>query len=574
MNKTLRPYQQKVVDDILHELKISNEPILIDASVGAGKSLILASVLLVLERAGFHAICLTLNSTLIQQNANTYQLQGGSPSLYCASLNSKDCKNFITFATPNSVCQDIRRKGQISQKPVRLIVIDEVHNLDFHNESSMYMRIIKHYSLLGIEKQYTVKIIGLTGTPYRRKSEAIYGKEQFFKSKLCSINTSWLIEQGYLVRPLFGIPKAETFDFSQLRIENTGKFNQKQLQDIVDRNERLTGQIMRELTTIVESKYNGAFIFASTVKHCQECLKSLPQDKAAIITGETPHEERKAILEKARNGDIKYLVNVNCLTVGVDVPSFDVCCWVRPTESLILYHQGIGRVLRLHPGKEKCLILDYAGNIQRHGDIDDAIINEALKPNDDNIKDYCIPCYDCGTFNTITARRCIGIIADSKRCDHYFEFKPCPNCGVENDIVARECRGCHQELIDPNAKLIKDIIINEFPVVKANYFMANHAGNLTVHALYYTAVEINQIHESYSLKTDKSRNIFYAKFIRLHLKNASDWYMKMNSPSEMNKMLHSKELKTPYMLTCSKSEKDWKIVKKHFLPDVVKGFNN
>ena len=64
--------------------------------------------------------------------------------------------------------------------------------------------------------------------------------------------------------------------------------------------------------------------------------------------------------------------------VGVDVPYFDVCAWLRPTESLILFIQGIGRVLRLHPSKQNALILDYAGNVERHGHIDDAIINAAL----------------------------------------------------------------------------------------------------------------------------------------------------------------------------------------------------
>ena len=76
--KQLRDYQKFAVDTILSKFKESEQPVLIDASVGAGKSLIAASILLVMERAGYRSLCLTLNSTLINQNYNTYQAQGGN----------------------------------------------------------------------------------------------------------------------------------------------------------------------------------------------------------------------------------------------------------------------------------------------------------------------------------------------------------------------------------------------------------------------------------------------------------------------------------------------------------------
>ena len=108
----------------------------------------------------------------------------------------------------------------------------------------------------------------------------------------------------------------------------------------------------------------GAFIFAVSKKHCEECLKSLPQNEARIITGDTPHEERKRILEGARMGQIKYLISVNCLLTGIDVTNFDICAFLRPTESLVLYVQAIGRALRLHSGKSRALILDYYKKIK------------------------------------------------------------------------------------------------------------------------------------------------------------------------------------------------------------------
>ena len=556
MTKVLRPYQQKIVNDTLSQMKNSNSPILIEASVGAGKSLILSSVLLVLERAGYNALCLTLNSTLIQQNAETYKLQDGNCSIYCAGLQSKCTENFIVFASPNSICQGIRNKEKVSAKPFRLIVIDEVHNLNFHDSSSMYMRILNHYSMLAQIEGYSFKVIGLTGTTYRGKGISIVGPKEFFKSKICSITAAELIAQGYLVRPNFGLIDSDAYDFSKLRVNNTGKFSGKELQSVIDKSERLTTKIMAELQVVMQN-HTGCFIFASTRKHCIECFNGLPEGTARIITGETPHEERKQILDDARRGNIRYLISVNCLGVGVDIPSYDVCAWLRPTESLVLYTQGIGRVLRLHPGKFRALVLDYAGNLDRHGDIDDPIINEALKPNEQNEKDYVIPCYTCGTLNTVHSRRCIGRVAES-RCTHYFEFKACHDCGIENDITSRACRGCDCELIDPNAKLsIKTIDSYRLDVINAEYWVTMISNHCTVNAKYMT--KYGAVFESFVTNSEKSKNILYAKFIRLHVPSPSTFYMLLDQPEAMKLMLN--KVVTPHTLVCKKDDYGHYVIK-------------
>jgi|ERR1700677_1212728 len=542
MHKTLRPYQQDCVNELKILLKEDVTPILLNCSVGGGKSIIIATILKWLEENNYRALCLTMNSTLIEQNANTYKSQGGHCGIYCAALNSKETEPVIIFGSPQSVCNAIRHQDVISKNKFNLIIVDEAHNCNPHDNDTLYMRIFNNYGLLAQTEQYSFRILGMTGTPYRGKSESILGEKAFFKRSPKEISTSWLIQQGFLTKPYFGLPHVDSFDFSQLRVKNTGKFDQKQLAKIVDDNERLTGEIMREVVKVVENGRKGTFIFASTRKHCLECAKSLPDGQWAIITGETPHEERKRILENSRNGTIKYLINVNCLTVGVDVPSFDVCAWLRPTESLVLYTQGIGRVLRLHPGKESAVILDYSGNLQRHGDIDDPIINEALQPTEENEKDYIIPCYTCNTLNAHTARRCIGIVSN-KRCDHYFEFKDCRSCGVPNDIVSRHCRLCDTELIDPNAKLKKHTATVELDIHTAEYWVMAQKGGFPIINARYIGYK-NNFHECFYTNTEKSRNIAYAQFVRKHVKNASDYYMKMSDYRSMELMLKT-GLKSP-----------------------------
>jgi len=423
------------------------------------------------------------------------------------------------------------------------------------------MRIINHYSMKAQIEQYKFKLIGLTGTPYRGKGISIVGPEQLFKEKACSISTSWLVENGYLTKPIFGIPDTESFDFSQLRVKNTGKFDQKQLANIVDANERLTGEIMREVTRIVEAGHTGAFIFASTRKHCLECIKSLPEGQAAIITGETPHDERKKIIELAKLGVIRYLVNVNVLTVGIDIPSFDVCAWLRPTESLVLYTQGIGRVLRLHTGKLSAIILDFAGNLDRHGDVDDPIINEALQPRPENEKDFVIPCYTCNTLNLVTARRCVGV-HDNKRCSFYFDFKACHVCETQNDITSRHCRSCDAELIDPNAKLYKPNIVR---LSRGEYWITAQKGGFPIiNCRYYAADSQSNFAELYFTNTDKSKNVCYAKFVRTHIDKPSEWYMKLHDYKQMQLMLE-KGVKTPHSIVITMNpDGTYKLIKKLF----------
>ncbi len=566
MQKILRPYQLDALNKLKIRLKENIHPLLLTASVGSGKSIIIAEILLAMEKSNYKCLCLTLNSTLIQQNYDAYKNQGGNPGIYCAGLNAKDIEQDVIFASPHSVAQSIKDKNGIYNQPFRLIVVDEAHNIDPNNTDTMFQKIILHYGRMAQNKGYSYRIVGLTGTPYRGKGHTIIGNNQFFKEEVCNISTSWLISQKYLTSPMFGITDQPSYDFSNIRINNMGKFNAIELQEVIDKNERLTAKIMYELVEVMK-KRTGAFIFASTRKHCEECAKSLPNGEWAIVTGETPHEERKTIIERARTGDIRYLINVNVLNVGVDVPSYDVCAWLRPTESLLLYTQGIGRVLRLHPEKNNALILDYAGNLDRHGDIDDPIINSAIQPTKENEDDYCIPCHACTVLNRPLVRRCRGV-HDNKRCEYYFEWKECPSCSVQNDKSARICRSCAAELIDPNLKLTsKAAQLSKylFSVVKAQYWIAD-TGHPIFHAMYTTSHGL-KIYESFAIRDSRTANIFYGSFVRHSLDKPSQYYPQLHSIPALKRMLNF--IRIPSKLSCSFDVNKYKVHKRLYYEDLV-----
>jgi DNA repair protein RadD len=222
-------------------------------------------------------------------------------------------------------------------------------------------------------------------------------------------------------------------------------------------------------------------------------MASLPPGLSAIVTGETKAEERRKVIARFKAQEIKYIVNVSVLTTGFDAPHVDVVAMLRATESVGLLQQIIGRGLRLSDGKDDCLILDYAENIERHcpdGDIFSPNIQAGAVSGEVTL----IPaiCETCGTKNEFKARRnddgfgvddngyftdldderiqtehgfmpahygrrCQGLDRQSDgtyaQCSGRWTFKECPHCMAENDIAARYCFDCRGEIVDPNEKL-------------------------------------------------------------------------------------------------------------------------
>ncbi len=516
--KTLRNYQDIAVKEVWAALKASDEPTLLMASVGAGKSLMIAEILRVMDKAGKRALCLVNNAELVRSNAETLKGQGVESSIYCASLGKKEHDKNIVFGMPVSVLNAIRKKDALSEIPFNLIVVDEAHAINYTNDKSAFMRILRHFKTL----YPSMRVLGATGTNYRFKGSQIVGDNCLFRSQVGNVTTDKLIRDGYLVEPFFEVEQELVLDFKSLQPEKTGMFNQKKLAEALDKDSRKTKLICEQLVHVMrEKKRFGCFVFATHIKHAQEILSYLPEGEAAIIIGDTPQEERERILNKARYGEIKYLVNISILTVGVDVPPFDTIAFLRPTESLVLMVQMLGRALRLAPRKKNALVLDFAGNIERHGDWDDPMINKAVKALAEE-QERPIKCPACMTMNSIYARRCIGVKTydtGNQRCEYYFSFIECPGCGVQNDKAARHCRKCSVELKDVNEKLaIMENGLQELFVNKVSYSLTGTETNFSVRALFYCTNFKGQQEMVFAMyqpcASDKSHRYFYGSFIK------------------------------------------------------------
>ncbi len=568
--KQLRPYQQDAVNEAWQALKLNNEPVLLMASVGAGKSLMIANILLTMARAGKRALCLVNNAELVRNNCSTLIDEGGDASIYCAALGYKDCGAPIVFGTPQSVLNGINKNESIGRIKFNIIVVDEAHAINYLNHRSSFIRILRHY-----RQQYKdMRVLGATGTNFRFKGAAIVGPDCLFKTQVGNITTEQLIKDDYLIEPQFEVDKSLVLDFTQVRIKSNGQFDQKQLESVVEKSARLTELICHQVVHIMETQARrGVFFFATTKKHAFEILSHLPMDESAIILGETPQHERTEILEKARSGAVKYLVNIAIISVGVDIPAYDTIAYLRPTESLVLLVQTMGRVLRLSPqtNKTSALVLDFAGNIERHRDWDNPVLLEAVKQTIDQDKPLVICCPACMEMNTEHARRCIGKVPKEaangdelekeERCKYYFEFKECENitdgvaCGAKNDIVARLCHNCGCELIDPNAKLSMATVqqnIFEVNVLEARFGISGTQKGFRINCAYKCQDgkgRVGSVFENYSPISEKSQRIFYGQFVKKHCDEAFKWFAHLNDRSKVEEMLRTANVPTMLLIT-------------------------
>lgn len=477
----LRPYQQEAVNSSVHYFRKKKDPALIVLPTGAGKSLVIAEMAKI---AKGRVLVLAHVKELVEQNHQKYNSYGLEAGIYSAGLGRWDSKQKVIFGS----IQSVANASDDFFENFSLLVVDECHRIGL-SADTQYATVIK--KLRGLNPQLCV--LGLTATPYRLGLGWIYNYDQngttktkearFFKHCVYELQLEYMIRNKYLTNPIkIDIP-VTSYDFSELTKE--GKlYTQKEVDELLKKQRRLTPLIIKNIVDITENyQRQGAMIFSSTVKHAQEILKYLPENEAQIVLGDTSITERDEIIEAFKQKKFKYLVNVSVLTTGFDAPHVDVIAILRPTESVSLYQQIIGRGLRLYEGKTDCFILDYTGIGH---DIYTPEVGDK-KPESDSVA-VLIECPQCGFENTFWGkqtdegeliehygRKCRGGKQDPDTlevtpCGYRFRFKLCDKCSAENDITARECEECGHVLIDADTKLKQARLSKNAHILKPDSF--------------------------------------------------------------------------------------------------------
>jgi DNA repair protein RadD len=303
----------------------------------SGKSLVIADIA---NRLDGHTLIFQPSKEILEQNFAKLCSYGVLDcSIYSASFNSKRISR-ITFATIGSVKNN---PGLFSH--FQYIIIDEAHLVN--PQQGMYKDFLD---------ALTCKVLGLTATPYRLSAYRDMGcilkfitrtRPRIFSDVIYYVQTSTLSEQGFLSKLDYYSLNPTGWNDENLKKNSTGlDYTDK---SVVREYERinfydyLVSIVQRLLNPRSGSKRKGILVFTRFIKEAENLTYSIPG--CAIVSGETPKSEREKILADFRAGKIKVVANVGILTTGFDYPELDTIVMARPTMSLGLWYQIVGRAI-------------------------------------------------------------------------------------------------------------------------------------------------------------------------------------------------------------------------------------
>lgn len=334
----------------------------------SGKSLVIADIARRLEEP---LLVLQPSIEILQQNVSKFESYGFKAGVFSASAGKKVIRG-VTFAMIGSVMNKAEDFAVF-----RYVLVDECHLV---NPKA------GQYSVL-LEGRRTV---GLTATPYRLSQTVdpdtvndpipTYGSTLKFLTRTrprifdrvlywCQVRT--LLERGYLARlSYFDLTK---MDVSRVRMNTTGAdFNEKSLFKEFERvgmYDYTLSVIKRVLSPKNGIRRNGILVFVRFVEDAERIAEALP-GICECVSGETPKKVREGILGRFKSGETRVVANVGVLTTGFDHPALDTVILARPTMSLAMYYQMVGRIIRPYPGKDGWVI-DLCGSLSRFGRVED-----------------------------------------------------------------------------------------------------------------------------------------------------------------------------------------------------------
>ena len=362
MKYVLRDYQRDASNAAVEAFTSENgHNGLLILPTGAGKSLIIADIA---SKINGHLLIFCPSKEILEQNFAKLCSYGVIDcGVYSASVGCKDI-NRITFATIGSV---IRHKEDFAH--FKNVIIDECHQVN--SKAGMYKDFIEDQSR---------RVIGLTATPYRLASYRSGSMLKFitrtrpriFSDVLYYCQISDLLAKGYLAKLRYF--DCTAIDMSRVKSNSTGNdYDEESLKAEYARSgfyDNLTSTVLRVMKPKNKIPRKGVLVFTRFIEEAEELVSKLISvgKNAAIVTGETPKKERESILDQFKSGAIKVVANVGTLTTGFDYPELDTIVLGRPTKSLALYYQMVGRAIRPSEGKDGWIV-DLCGTYRVFGDV-------------------------------------------------------------------------------------------------------------------------------------------------------------------------------------------------------------
>ena len=451
----LRNYQKKAMNKALCWFDKETSYPLIVLPTGAGKTVVFVSMIrdLYLQDPSKRFLILAHRQELITQAKDKLlSVWPNAPvGILAASLKEFDSTAPIVIASRDTLASKTRLEKSL---PFDYIIIDEAHHVGTEKRSR-YRKIIDHFEEIGCPK-----IMGVTATPYRMGQGYIYGMgDHVFGGVAHRAPITELIKDGYLCRlSAYKVADDAIIDASQARLKfKNGDYRESDLEKLAMVDQTILAIVNDWIDKAYTKGRTSTVFFCVSVEHAHKMNRYLLDHgiKSACVTGETPTDEREEILQLFEEGKINALCNVAVLTEGWDAPRTDCIALLRPTKSLGLYVQICGRGMRpWGEEKENCMLLDYGGNMLRHGCIDVARPERNKRDEElGNEKPKIWICDECLAVNDMDYKKCI-------ECD---ASKPAPPPPLQIVESVKETEAS-ETTIAAQGSVLSDEMAGEAPV--------------------------------------------------------------------------------------------------------------
>lgn len=352
----LRPYQQKMKEEV-YSLWDKMDNLMIQMPTGTGKTIVFTSVVRDIQRwCRVHGptskiLIIAHRKELILQASGKLK---GIPHGIIMSGEKQEMQHMVQVA---SIQTFMSRRNYEKMRHYRFdfIIIDEAH----HSIASGYQKLWEMYP-------YSKKL-GVTATPWRMNH---CGFRSLFSEIILSKPIEWFVNEHYL----------SNYDYISIRRNSEtqkavnsidrygvdGDYLESELSNVFDC-DHIRAELFKSYKKFADGK--KGIIYAIDRRHAANILNLYASHGVSIrmIDGTTPNDERQNIIDDFKAGVIRVIVNVNIFSEGFDCPDIDFIQLARPTRSLTMYLQQVGRGLRISEGKDKSLILDNVGLYNRFG---------------------------------------------------------------------------------------------------------------------------------------------------------------------------------------------------------------
>lgn len=341
---SLRPYQQNILDDLRSEVRSGRNPLAV-CGCGSGKGTIISVIVHGAVQRGHRVIFAVHGKSLVVDMSERVAKLG--------------------------IKHGILMGGERRERwhPVQVASIDTLHRMEHPPEAKLIICDEAHMSMSPtwrktLDRYPHARVIGATATPIRLDGKGL-GKATggLFDSMVLGPSEQELIDMGFLVRSKVLAPPPPS-DLGSVK-KTAGEFNQKQLATVCDK-AKLIGDIVKHWKKYAEGKKTAAFgVDQAHALHIKEEFSAAGVEWA-YVDASTPQDQRANIWRDLDHGSLMGVASVGCISVGWDHPVVSCLVMARPTASMGLWRQMLGRGSRPHPGKDHFLVLDHAGNTHRH----------------------------------------------------------------------------------------------------------------------------------------------------------------------------------------------------------------